>query len=101
MSHISGKKIAKSHSTVIKTAEPIIRSALKLTAVSKIITGEIATVRNGTERIKFALVPAGLKIMIRGVNARQQLFIYTNEPNLTQEKLEQVWQKKICSPKKS
>lgn len=99
MSHISGKKIAKSHSTVIKTAEPIIRSALKLTEVSKIITGEIATIRNGTERIKFTVIPAGLKIMIRGINARQQLFVYTNKPNLTQEKLEQVWQKKVCSQK--
>ncbi len=95
MSHISGKKIAKSHSTVIKTAEPIVRSALKLTEVSKIITGEIAAVRNGTERIKFTVIPAGLKIMVRGINSRQQLFIYTDKPNSLQEKLEMVWQKKV------
>ncbi|MCK5044191.1 hypothetical protein KAR26_00485 [Candidatus Parcubacteria bacterium] len=99
MSHISGKKIAKSHSTVIKAAEPVIRAALKLEEVSKIITGEIATIRNGTERIKFTGIPAGLKIMVRGVNARQQLFIYTSQPDSTQKKLEQVWQKKICFKK--
>ena len=99
MSHISGKKIAKSHSTVIKAAEPIIRSALKLTEVSKIITGEIATIRNGTERIKFTVIPAGLKIMVRGINARQQLFVYTNKPDSIQKELEQIWQKKTCSHK--
>ena len=99
MLHISGKKIAKKHSTIIKAAEPIVRSALKMTAVSKIITGEIATIRNGKERIKFTVVPAGLKIMVRGVNARQQLFIYTKEQDPTQEELEKVWERKNRSKK--
>ncbi|MFH1657350.1 MAG: hypothetical protein ABH919_02685 [bacterium] len=93
MPHFSGKKIAKKHSTVIEMAELLVRTTLELTIVSKIVIGEIVPVRNGPKRMKITIIPAGLKIMVRGINARQQLFIYTGRPELVQIKLEQVWQK--------
>lgn len=95
MPHLSGKKIAKKHSTIIKTAEILLRAILKLTIISKIVTGEIVPIRSGPERMKITIIPAGLKIIIRGANARQLLFIYTGQPELIKIKLEKIWQENI------
>ena len=79
MSHISGKKIAKSHSSVIGVAMPLLKAVNKLSEVDKIVTGEIKVIKRGPRRIKIEIVPVGLKIMVRDINVRQVLYIYTSE----------------------
>ena len=87
MPHISGKKIAKSHSTIISEAKTIIHFAKNCSNVSKIVTGEIKVIPKGPKRLKIDKIPAGLKLMVRGQSSRQQIYIYTSEPKLLAEKL--------------
>lgn len=94
MSHIAGKKVAKRHSTVIDEAFFISNSALKYPEVSKVITGQIVAIRHGARRVKFQQVPAGLKVTIRGAGARQYIFIYTDDSDSVQKKLEDSWEEK-------
>jgi hypothetical protein len=93
MPHISGKHVSKSHSTTIEEAVPIIKSALSNPLIDKVVIGEISSIIHGPRRIKFTLVPAGLKIMIRGINARQLFFIYTEHQDAVKQFLEQAWNK--------
>jgi len=93
MPHISGKKVAKKHSTVIEVAQPLLKAVLKLTEVEKVVNGEIAGIRNGPIRIKIEIIPAGLKLMVRGVNARQKIFVYTSSPEAVKAIIEKVWKK--------
>ncbi len=94
MSHIAGKKVAKRHSTVIDEALFITNIAVRCSEVSKIITGQIVVIRHGPRRIKFMQIPAGLKVTIRGVGARQYIFIYAGHPDLIRRKLEKMWEEK-------
>lgn len=91
MPHVAGKKVAKKHSTIIETAEPLVKFALKHPLVDKVVTGEIVAIRNGPRRLKIAGIPAGLHLMVRGVNSRQKLFIYTNRPGLIETELLRIW----------
>ena len=88
MSHIAGKKVAKRHSTVIDEAKVLVKKALKLDQVSKIVTGEIKSIPHGSKRMKFIEIPAGWEIMVRGINARQKIFVYTKERKLIKDLLD-------------
>jgi hypothetical protein len=81
MPHLAGKKVAKSHSTIIGEAKSLLKSALKSGLVDKVVTGEIKVIGSGPLRLKITPVPAGLKLMVRGRGARQQIFLYTKKPN--------------------
>ncbi|MFZ2969606.1 MAG: hypothetical protein WA063_00510 [Minisyncoccia bacterium] len=94
MSHIAGKKVAKRHSTVIEESFFITNIAIKFREVSKIITGEIVVIRHGPRRIKFVQIPAGLKATVRGVGARQYIYVYTDDPDSIRKRLEDLWEKK-------
>lgn len=89
--HLSGKKVAKSHSTVIDEARTLLKFANAHPLVKKIVTGEIKQIRSGPPRLKLETVPAGLKAMVRGRNARQQVFIYTDNPEILAEELAKLW----------
>ncbi len=80
MPHLAGKKIAKSHSTIINEVKIILKHLQSNLLVTKIVTGEIKVIKAGPNRIKITPIPAGLELMIRGRSARQKIFIYTKEP---------------------
>jgi hypothetical protein len=94
MPHLAGKKVAKSHSTVIEEAEKLLRFLTSHPLVEKIVTGEIKHIEHGPRRIKIVPVEAGLKLTIRGINARQHIFVYTAEQAIITEQIEEFWQKK-------
>ncbi len=81
MPHLAGKKVAKSHSTIIIEAEVLIKKALKTNFVEKVVIGEIKVINTGKVRLKITKVPAGLKLVVRGKGARQEIFLYTKNPN--------------------
>ncbi|MEI6627675.1 MAG: hypothetical protein WCL61_03705 [bacterium] len=93
MPHISGKKVARSHSSVIEEAMPIIRHALKLPNISKVVNSQIAVIEKGPPRIKIKPVLAGLELMVRGKFCRQKFFIYTADIESITIELERVWKK--------
>ncbi len=94
MPHIAGKKVAKGHSTIIDEADKLMKFLYKHPLVEKIVTGEIKSIEHGPRRLKITPIEAGLKLMIRGINARQILFVYTPEPAIIKEQIEEFWQKK-------
>lgn len=94
MPHIAGKKVAKGHSTIIDEAEKLLKFLYKHPLVDKIVTSEIKSIEHGPRRIKITKIEAGLKLMIRGINARQLVFVYTTQPEITAKQIEEFWQKK-------
>ncbi|MFA6593643.1 MAG: DUF2103 domain-containing protein [Candidatus Buchananbacteria bacterium] len=101
MPHIAGKKVASGHSTIIDEADKLIKFLYRHPLVAKIVTGEIKSIEHGPRRIKITAIEAGLKLMIRGVNARQFLFVYTAKPEIIAVQLEEFWQKKNRSLKRT
>jgi len=79
MSHLSGKKFSKRHTTVIDAAKKLIKFLANQSLVNKISIGEIKVINNGPKRLKVLTSPAGIKLMVRGSNSRQYFFIYTTE----------------------
>lgn len=94
MPHIAGKKVAKGHSTIINEADKLVKFLYTHPLIEKIVTGEIKSIEHAPRRIKITPIDAGLKLMIRGINARQFLFIYTSQPEIVARQIEDFWQKK-------
>lgn len=86
-----GSKIAKSHSSVVSEAVPMIEAAKGLPQVSKVVPSEIVRVRGGEVRIKFMPVQAGLRMVVRGVQSQQEVFVYTGEPAVVERLLRGRW----------
>ncbi|MFA6228236.1 MAG: DUF2103 domain-containing protein [Patescibacteria group bacterium] len=101
MPHIAGKKVASGHSTVIGEADKLVKFLYRHPLVAKIVTGEIKSIEPGPRRMKITAIEAGLKLMIRGVNARQFLFVYTAKPAIVAEQIEEFWQNKNRSLKRT
>lgn len=79
--HRSGKKISKSHSTVIDAAIEIIDICKKIREIEKIGLGTIKQIGVGTPRIKFQELSGGLKMIIRGRVTMQDFYLYTKSPS--------------------
>lgn len=94
MPHIAGKKVAKGHSTIIDEADKLTKFLYKHPLVEKIVAGEIKSIDHGPRRLKITPIESGLKLMIRGINARQILFVYTAQSLIISQLIEEFWQKK-------
>ena len=93
MPHLAGKKVAKGHSTIIGEADKLVKFLYKHPLVDKIVTGEIKHIEHGPRRIKIMPIEAGLKLTIRGVNARQFIFVYSQEKAVVGQEIERFWRK--------
>lgn len=93
MVHLSGKKIAKSHSTITKDSNIILKNLIKNQSIKKIVTGEIKVIKSGPKKIKITTITSGLKIMVRGTNARQIIYIYTENSNEIAQEIQKTWNK--------
>ena len=78
--HRGGKKISKSHTTVIDAALGIIDVCSKVKEIEKIALGTIKQIGVGTPRIKFQDLSGGLKMIIRGRVTMQDFYLYTKSP---------------------
>ncbi len=86
-----GPKISCNHQTMIEAAKPIVKKAKSLEYVTKVVIAELVKVGPGKQRIKFADVPAGLKVTVRGGILQQVLYVYTQERLAVQQTLESAW----------
>ena len=77
--HLAGKKISKRHTTVIDAAIPLIRVAEKMSLVSKIVLGVIASAKHGPHRVKYTEIPGGIKAKVRGGIYVQEIYFYTDQ----------------------
>lgn len=93
MPHIAGKKVAKGHSTIIDEAEKLVKFLYSHPLVDKMVIGEIKSIEHGPRRIKIIPIEVGLKLVIRGVNARQFIFVYSRGKAVVSREIERFWQK--------
>jgi hypothetical protein len=87
MAKLDNNKITDSHSTLTDTAREVVEIAQKYTEVSKIGIGFIDHTHSGRRDIKFILINGGLKIKVVGSGAVQELYIYTNNPEIIKNNL--------------
>lgn len=64
--HFSGGKAARSHTTFIDAAEPVVKFLAKSLLVKKYSLGIITTARSKERRIKLSAVQGGLKLVVYG-----------------------------------
>ena len=89
--HLAGGKLTKSHTTLIDAALPFVRVAQKIPEVSKISLGVItANIRVGKHHVKFLPITGGWKIVVRGTNSIQEVYVYTSSPEKTKKLLLEV-----------
>ncbi len=75
----------------IDASKPLVRAAKDLECVTKVVIGEAVEVGPGKQRIKFAPVPKGLRVTVRGSILQQWLFLYTTERQTVQACIERAW----------
>jgi hypothetical protein len=89
---LKGPKFNGRHSTVIPSAVPAVEAARDCEHVTKIALGVITPIRAGQEHLKFLPVSGGrLKMQIRGTNAVQVFWLYTNQPEAVIEEITRLW----------
>jgi hypothetical protein len=95
MSHakglLKGAKFNGRHSTVIPSAIPAVEAAKASPLVTKIGLGIITPTKNGEERLKFTKASGALKMQVRGTNAIQLFWVYTNRPDEVIEEITRLW----------
>ena len=85
MSHLSSKKVTRAHTTAIEEATVVVRMLEKSPEVEKIVLGVIvAGLPHGEPRLKCLPITGGLSVEVRGRHAKQQLFVYSIDPQATQ-----------------
>lgn len=95
MGHVGGKRVSKRHSTVIESAEQIVRFLQKVPEVSNIVLGKIDVHLPPTEwRIKVSDLNSGLRLQVRGTNSIQQLIVYTTDNEHVKNILQQEFRGK-------
>jgi len=92
--HRSGKKITKSHSSIIDAAIPLIDHATRMSEIEKISLGTIKQIGTGTPRLKFTALNGGMKMTVRGRVTTQDIFIYTKHPENVQAILTEIFASK-------
>ena len=91
MAHLAGKKITKSHSTIIKAADKLITKLIKSPLIGKVSIGQIKVIGAGPQKIKIIEQPAGLKLTVRGSTSIQNFFIYTDQKSATTGLINSLW----------
>ncbi|MES2953061.1 MAG: DUF2103 domain-containing protein [Patescibacteria group bacterium] len=85
--HRAGGKFSGSHSTLIQSAEIPADAANKQPEVKKVILGLISAQSGssgGRKKVKITRTSPGvLRISVRGDNAHQEIFVYTNDEEAT------------------
>ncbi len=74
-----GKKITRSHTSVIDAAKPLISCIEQSMYVTKISLGIIKHIGTGKPNLKFHPITGGVKVVVRGNTSIQELFIYTQD----------------------
>lgn len=87
--HLSGDKIARTHTTIIDAAEAPVKAARNLEEVKKISLRRIRQCAGGNHRqIKFLEVKGGWKVTVVGPHSVQDIYVYLHRP--TPENLKKV-----------
>ncbi len=89
---LRGGKFNGRHSTVIDSAIPALEAARDCPLVTKIALGVITPVKAAEVRLKFTKASGALKMQVRGANAVQIFWLYTNRPDEVIEEISSKWE---------
>jgi hypothetical protein len=89
---LKGGKFNGRHSTVIASAIPAVEAAKTCPYVTKISLGVITPSKAGEERLKFTKASGALKMQVRGTNAVQIFWLYTNKPDEVIAEITSKWE---------
>ncbi len=78
--NLAGGKITSSHTTMTDATLGVVDRANRLSEVTKIVLGVITPVRGGRRDLKFLTITGGVKAVVRGSGAVQDIYIYTKAP---------------------
>jgi hypothetical protein len=81
--HRAGGKITRSHTTLIDQAAVIVDEIHDRPEVTKISLGMITKIGRGKPNVKFMPATGGFKVVVRGNVSKQEIFIYTSDPDTT------------------
>lgn len=87
------QKVTRSHRTLTETSAEVASILDKLEAVSKISLGSIRHVPGGRRDVKFHSMTGGIKVVVRGNGAVHDLYVYTTEPEMVRQQLEEKFAK--------
>lgn len=91
---LRGAKVGRRHTTFIPHSEVVIQTAKAIPEVSKVVLGRVAQVRSAKSFMRTERTKTGIKVVVRGSAAWQQLFIFTTEPDMVANRLKQAWDAK-------
>ena len=77
--HVAGGKVGGNHTTIIPTAEGLVKFLKRQKAVTNVSLGEIRQVGNGSHRISVKEITGGLEVKVRGTKTIQILKICTSQ----------------------
>ena len=86
-----GGKITNSHSTLTEVSEQLIYEVIKSSLISKIGIANITHVGGGRKSLKFLPITGGIKAVVRGNGSVQELYIYTDKPEKTMDKMKEIF----------
>ena len=84
-------KVNASHSTVIGAAARVVDRAQRMPQVSKISLGIIIPIRGPRKAFKIQTITGGIKAIVQGGGAVQELYIYTSDPEYVEKVLEEFF----------
>ncbi len=91
MPHISASKLTRSHTTIIDAAIAVVKLAQKMPEVTKIALGVIKpNLPSGQKRVKCKPIQGGVQVTVRGTNSKQDLYVYTDQPQLFEDQIVQL-----------
>lgn len=75
-SHKSGRKLTRSHTTLIEKARDVVTMLERLPDVTKISLGIIKRIGLGKPAVKFHPITGGFRCIVRGNTSIQEVWVY-------------------------
>lgn len=91
MPKFTHNKITRSHTSAIEKVAEVVSTIQKMPTVTKISLGIIKHIGVGRPTVKFHEISGGCKAVIRGNISIQEVFIYTKETQVVQEKISKIF----------
>lgn len=75
-SHKTGRKLTRSHTTIIEKARDVVTMLERLPEVTKISLGIIKQIGLGKPAVKFHPITGGFRCIVRGNVSLQEIWVY-------------------------
>ena len=75
-SHKTGRKLTRSHTTIIEKAREVVSMLERLPDVTKISLGIIKQIGLGKPAVKFHPITGGFRCVVRGNVSLQEIWVY-------------------------